>query len=82
MTALNACMGWGRSQLDCEGDVRACTPGRVMVGQAVNNSFNIREALNNYPPVPNQATPTLSALQEAAQALIGQENQSSEKLSF
>ena len=77
---LNTCMSWGRGQLLCEEDIGACTPGRVIVNQALNNSFSIREALNDYPPLPNQATPTVSALQEAANALINQGNQTSEKI--
>ena len=77
---LNTCMEWGRDQFSCEEDLMACTPGRVLVNQAINNSFNIRQALNSYPPVPNQGTPTYSALQEAARALTSQGNQSSEKI--
>ena len=79
-TLLGTCMEWGRDQFSCEEDIMACVPGRVLVNQAVNNSFSIREALNNYPPVLNQGTPTHSALQEAARALTSQGNQSSEKI--
>lgn len=77
---LMSCESWGRGRLSCEEDVMACVPGRVMVNSAVNNSFSIREALNNYPPLSGQGTPTYSALQEAANALLQQQGTSSEKV--
>jgi hypothetical protein len=79
-STLMACESWGRGTFACEEDVGACAPGRVMVNSAVNNSFNVREALNSYPPLPNQATPTYSALQEAADALLNQESSSTERV--
>lgn len=79
-TELNQCQSWGRDLFSCEEDVSACAPGRVLVEPTLNNSLAVRENLNTYPPLPNQATPTYSALQVAAQALINQPNQGNQKV--
>ena len=79
-TEVNMCQSWGRDLYNCQEDVSACSPGRVLVQTEVNNSFSVREALNNYPPVPNQATPTYSALQAASEALLMEQSDSAEKV--
>ena len=66
---INQCASWGRLDLICEGDLAACVEGRVLVEPAVNTSLMIRQTLNDNGPVENQATPTYSALQAAAQSL-------------